>query len=423
MKSNREKSYWFYIHPHTYFSQQKGTVVFFNTLNNKLLEYSDKEIYKFSKKLKYDWNLGVIRVREKEISSKLESFFSDIKYLFMGDLIDTAQKKNKPIQIMPSPKLRYISPELMTDQSKNLLVLDEIFDCLKSITLYINNSCGMNCSFCSHAYRQFACCHKSSTANEISIEDLDGMFQELERFDIGCIDFIGGDIFAYSHLKELINKVNQTKAKKRFHTHVSNIQDTNILELIAESQLNELVILVSSPFDKSQISEKIDLMAKYNIPKKFIFVTETEHDLDQTERIISDFVLTSVHIRPYYNENNLDFFKDFVYIDRDDIVSNKLTLHDIFSRGFFNISNIRKLTILSDKKIYANTNHRPIGTLGNDNLDDIVATELESGKSWRRIRKNVPPCKGCVYNCLCPPISNYEYSIGQYNLCSIFSEE
>jgi pseudo-rSAM protein len=422
MKSKKEKSYWFYIHPHTYLSQNKKKVVFFNTLNNKLLEYSDKEISKFSKKLKYDWNLGVVGIREKEISSKLESFFSDIRNHFMGDLIDTSYRKNKPIQIIPSPKLRYISPELMTDQSKELLVLDEIFDCLKSITLYLTNSCGMNCSFCSQAYRQFTCCHKSSTNNEIPIQDMERMFKELERFDIGRFNFIGGDIFDYSHLNELINKANQTNAKRCYYTHLNNLRETNYLELLAESKLNELVIIVSSPFDKSLFSKKIDLMKKYNIAKKFIFVTETEGDLSNTEQIFSDFSLNSVQIRPYYNKKNLDFFENFVYIDKEDIRHHRLTHHDIFSRGFFNTSNIRKLTILSDKKIYANANHKAIGILGKDQIADIVVKELESGKSWRRIRKNVSPCKGCVYNCLCPPISNYEYSIGRYNLCSIFNE-
>ena len=44
---------------------------------------------------------------------------------------------------------------------------------------------------------------------------------------------------------------------------------------------------------------------------------------------------------------------------------------------------------------------------------------MDKGKSWWKLRTNIKPCNNCLYNLLCPPISNYEYVIGKYNLCNI----
>ncbi len=35
-------------------------------------------------------------------------------------------------------------------------------------------------------------------------------------------------------------------------------------------------------------------------------------------------------------------------------------------------------------------------------------------------RQDVEPCKDCVFNSLCPPISNYEHVMGKHDLCSNF---
>jgi pseudo-rSAM protein len=75
------------------------------------------------------------------------------------------------------------------------------------------------------------------------------------------------------------------------------------------------------------------------------------------------------------------------------------------------------LTVLSNKKVYANLNNPGIEILGRDDILDIVYKEMHKGKSWTKIRKYVTPCKSCVFNALCPPISNYEYTLGKYDLC------
>ncbi|MCP4215580.1 MAG: hypothetical protein GY765_13080 [bacterium] len=49
----------------------------------------------------------------------------------------------------------------------------------------------------------------------------------------------------------------------------------------------------------------------------------------------------------------------------------------------------------------------------------LIYKQLVGRSSWTRVRKNVTPCKSCLFCNICPAISNYEYAIGQYSLCSI----
>jgi pseudo-rSAM protein len=77
------------------------------------------------------------------------------------------------------------------------------------------------------------------------------------------------------------------------------------------------------------------------------------------------------------------------------------------------------LTVLSNGSIYANVNTQRLGSLNGGSLHDVVYKEMYRGKSWRRIRKKVEPCKFCTFDALCPPLSNYEYALGRNNLCHI----
>ena len=55
--------------------------------------------------------------------------------------------------------------------------------------------------------------------------------------------------------------------------------------------------------------------------------------------------------------------------------------------------------------------------------DSASSKEIHESKNWFRTRSKVKPCKSCIYNALCPPISNYEYYLKEYNLCNIINEK
>jgi pseudo-rSAM protein len=108
-----------------------------------------------------------------------------------------------------------------------------------------------------------------------------------------------------------------------------------------------------------------------------------------------------------------------VFIDREDIFQEKSDMRKIQVRGEVNPLHYGHLTILNNGHIHANIYEPKIGKLGNDSLYDVLDKALYKRKSWRRIRAKVKPCNQCVFQMMCPPISNYEYALGRYNLCHV----
>ena len=151
----------------------------------------------------------------------------------------------------------------------------------------------------------------------------------------------------------------------------------------------------------------------------FSFAIQNDDDFTRCQQIISQDHIENYALHPYYNHKNLQFFKDAVFFAKDDVLDAGPNQRDIFTRMAINPLNYGKVTVCSNGHIYANVNTPRLGKLGKDSLHDIVYKEITAGKSWRRTRKHVTPCKSCTFEFLCPPLSNYEYAIGRNNLCHI----
>jgi len=81
--------------------------------------------------------------------------------------------------------------------------------------------------------------------------------------------------------------------------------------------------------------------------------------------------------------------------------------------------NFGKLSVKSTGDIYANLNDKLLGNIMENNIYEIVYKEMKSGNSWFKSKAKVSPCKNCIYDFLCSPISNYEYALKRNNLCTI----
>jgi pseudo-rSAM protein len=181
-------------------------------------------------------------------------------------------------------------------------------------------------------------------------------------------------------------------------------------------------VLIDFPLNKEKLKEAQTLLKQSNVDSTFQFIVEGEKDVEGAEHAISQNNIEKFGFSPYFNGNNTSFFKKNVFIDREDILSSSPSMNEIFARMTLNRFNVGTITIFSNTDIYANVNHSKLGKLGEKDLFLFIARELRYGKSWARIRKNVSPCKRCVFNTLCPPITNYEYALGYYNLCHIMKE-
>jgi pseudo-rSAM protein len=116
---------------------------------------------------------------------------------------------------------------------------------------------------------------------------------------------------------------------------------------------------------------------------------------------------TEVH---YWNLSyeflHMDFFKTQKHIEDDEPLR-------LLNSNFFG-----NLTVLPDGDILSNINAPVLGNIATTPLLKLIAAELEHNHAWRKTR-NEHPCNNCLFQYLCPPVSNYETVFKKMNLCTL----
>ncbi len=421
MRVTGKTSYWLYLHPHVYLAVKGEWAVLYNTLNGHLLEYDrDPEILPVLKRLAADRNLYVVRLGEKEMTAAVVKLVDDIRGGFSGDLLDTSWSSGKPVQLKPMAHLDKSLEELTFAPKLRLLENDEIGDYLDVITLYLTNRCGQNCPSCHFAFKQFPWCTAGGSAlNELGLPDIRRLLDELGTGPAYRFNILGGDILTYSELPALTRLFNQSRFKIHYYVDYLNLEDRKEwLSRLGEGEGNTFHMLVHLPVIEDVFKKSLDLLERYGVDVTVHFIVEKDADFDVTDGLAAGCGLKKVELNPYYNGSNKKFFEENVFIDRDLVQASRPSMRQIFAHMSINVFNFKHLTVLSSGDIYANVNHPKLGRLGKDRILDLIMKEMSGSGPWIKVRKSVTPCKKCVYNALCPPISNYEYVLGRYNLCT-----
>jgi pseudo-rSAM protein len=416
-----KKSYWFYLEPYVY-SVVKGENAFlYNTHNGKaILSRNQPMISRLLRRLKSEKNLYVVKLAERELAvPAIVRFVHKIRTYYMGDLINTALSDGKPFLMMPVLDIEGDVESFKRDAPE--MVGRDIMIYLNELSLYINNVCGHNCPVCRDAYRQFLSCFSDSRrSSELEIGVIDELLEEVRGSRLFAINILGGDIFKYSDFGRLISLLERSPALKSFYVHYRNlVNHGEYLRLIANLN-GELNVLAHFPLDRDVWAEQADLMNKHEIRANYIFVVQREEEVALAEDIVATFKIEEPLLQPFFNGRNKTFFRKHVFINRAMILEARPSLKEIFSRMALNPQQFGKLTVLSNGDIYADINAFRLGKLGRDSLYDALYKEMYHGRSWRRLRTRVLPCRHCVYDVLCPPLSSYEYALGQNNLCHVW---
>ena len=110
-------------------------------------------------------------------------------------------------------------------------------------------------------------------------------------------------------------------------------------------------------------------------------------------------------------DNNLEFFRENVFLSEEEILSQKLTKKDIFRHQALNVSQFGIFYIFPDGTVHPAADAPAIGTL-EDSVHQMIIRELEENFAWRQTRRLMEPCKYCIYCDLCPSPTIYERIIG-----------
>lgn len=118
-----------------------------------------------------------------------------------------------------------------------------------------------------------------------------------------------------------------------------------------------------------------------------------------------------------FNNFNIEFLSENLFLNKEDVSLIENNRREIFAKNVLNINCFGKLAILSDENVYSNINNTKIGNV-DQSLYELVQYELQKGNSWVNFRSS-KPCTECVYQLLCPSLSNYELILGKPNLCHV----
>jgi pseudo-rSAM protein len=416
-------SYWFYLEPFVHTSIKQDNVLFYNTLNGRAIDYKgNPTIIRMIKKLKLRKNLLVVKLTDTDQKcSDISLFVKRIRKYFMGDIIEVSYSAAKPIQMMPQldiqKDIERFKKELKSSVGENIM------NYLREISIHINSHCRQHCSLCKNAHKQFLFCTNKDDDHELEIETIKHLLEEAAGSALSRLNILGGNIFAYSKFKELTVILNQRTIFKTYYIHYLNLHNHLIYIDSLDSDSSRLVVLVPFPIEIHPLKETLRWIGEKNISADVTFVIQSNKEMECAEHTAAQLKMSNFSFKAFYNGRNLGFFKRSVFITRHELLESLVTQKEIFLKMAINPLHFGKLVVLNNGSVYANVNENKIGNIRKASLYDMVYKEMYSGKSWRKLRTTVDPCKDCLYNLLCPPILNYEHTIGRHHLCRIWKEK
>ncbi|MDR0365032.1 MAG: hypothetical protein LBH92_08475, partial [Bacteroidales bacterium] len=257
-----------------------------------------------------------------------------------------------------------------------------------------------------------------SKKRELLLSKIEKIIKEIEKNKVN-INILGGNIFKYSQMESLINYLNRTTYNIFYYFYYKDWIEGYSQQMI--SLINEYdtkIILVDFPYDEKHFKLWESVIEQERI--QVVFIVETYKQMEEAEIIINKFKLKNYIFRPYFNGNNYVFFKKNVFVSEEDCLSVKESLFDLIAKKISNPTFFGKIFIDIQENVYSNINLLPVCNIDDLNLKHLIYNLITDENSiWLKSKYKVAPCNECIYNLLCPPISNYELVFGRNNLCNL----
>lgn len=405
---------WLYLEPYTFISEDANYFFFYNANNGKGISFhKNKEIVPLISQLQDVVNLYSIKIDMKELENEyIYNFVKTIQASGCGDIIEGSLLK--PVVMPPLLNLQRSVERL---KQHDIPISENVLSYLHEVAIYVNGECSLNCKECQYSFKQHLCCTKSNNTLDFTLlKDFLFAISGTEA----SITIVGGDIFQYPELKEILYILRRMSAAHVLVTHWQNIsEDTEVLELFAHESFR-LKIIINGFYSIATIVTLAKKMKQSNIDQLWEINITSLLEYENAEILNEQLVDLNIDVTiiPFYNGENSEFFEENVFTNIEDFDAFKLDRQEIFTLQALNTNDFGKIIIQSDGKVYANVNNEPIGDIKKD-IEKILAKELETGTSWRRTRYEIKPCSQCRFKLICPSPSNYEIAMGKNNLCHV----
>jgi len=406
----KHPQYTFTLFSYVYFHKiENKSFILYNTKTGESIENKSEIYCSFISRIYDPVNLGIIYLNQDDLrDNETCSFINEVISKNMGRLTEKIDNNEKLINLLPTLNLQSDIDKLK--ENDEFSIGENLLNYLNELNIYINNSCDSNCTHCNTYYKHAKSCNKSERKSILDISVVKGLLDSLKYSSLKKINILGGDVFQYPYLEELASLLNSYDFE--FHIWMNYLNWSKN----KGSSLNKIKaifnLIVSLPLDS--ISRK-DLQT--NIDNSIIhFFVESETQVEEIEKICKKQI--NYNLVPIYTGINKNFFEEYIYISKEDIFEGIIPHRTIFCNQKLNSNHFGKLYIMPDGRVKANQNEVVLGNIHHSSILEMIYIELNENTAWRKIRSTYP-CNKCLYQYLCPPLSNYENIIGQNNLCHI----
>jgi pseudo-rSAM protein len=384
-----DKKYWLYIYPVVYCRIEEKRAFLYNTQSGERIETVHSAVLDLLNSMHEKYNLGAICCTGS-VLNKVYPFIVEFCNKKMGNIADIEQMPEKPVQLMPVLNLQ-------CDIEEQRNIGTEILQNLFELNIYPNNHCRQTCRYCNAYYKQVPCCTSASGSETLDVSILQNIVSQIRFGVVGKINILGGNILQYPDLWELSELLADFKDRTHFYIHYMNYERNAILENF------HTVLIVNFPIDKPALDKVLSEIDKEQTSVHFI--VENEEQYTKVEQLVENQNIGKYEIKPFFNGNNIDFFKENVFVNKEDIFSKPLSMREIFKNQKLNSNFFGIRHVFPDGSVKANPNTATLGNMKTDKILDLVYQEMLDNTAWRMIRDS-QSCKECLYQFICPSPSN-----------------
>lgn len=375
-----EKEYWFAFEPYVHINRKRDAALIYNTLDAKYIYVREQEILLFLDDILEKKNNGVVKVKNADLGKKyLLDFIKKVREFYLGDLYDCTVSQGKPIQFYPIMNLQDDVNRIKRLDAKH--IGDKMYSYLYQLTIDVGELIDKSLySFLDKIYTQTR-------------------YSNLREF---CI---------IPHNSIQIGQIQDwAKDKEKSFGHFVWILNTKLASIFTNI-LKESIFVV--------IEDIKDEWNEINVHKvKWIIKITSEVELKFITEWIDKNQIENYNIRPVYNGKNLDFFEKHVFMDEEDILAKPISMQSIMRNQVLNVNDFGKLHINAEGYVFTNKLFPAIGNIHSSSLRLLIHKEMTEGQAWLRTRSK-EPCSECVFQWLCPSLSEHEILIGKEDLCRL----
>lgn len=404
--------YWFYLKSSVYVEFKLQHIFLYDTSDGNYLESTSYDFINLVKELYEDTNLGVILIDDMLLGiPAIKDCVEKILEKDMGSLVNVKEMPIKPISPVPILSLKKDIDKLLSNKDALPYLQQDLGKYLLELNIHLNSNCNLSCPWCNKYDKQFLCCSSDTLMPFLSLSSLKRIFEQIQYLPLSTLNILGGNIFQYEHLGSLDEMGKMYNKVLNIYCHYKDFSVYNF------KGMHTIHLIIPFPVDMERLKTVYTDLGEKCI---FHFIIENKNHYMQIQSIIGTFSINEdiVKIHPFYNGKNIDFFKDFIYLNKEDILCDKISMRDILRNKKLNINTFGSLHILPDGKVKGNLEANEIGNILNQNITEIIFNELKTNTAWRQVR-TAEPCCNCIFQCFCPSPSNYERVIGKANLCHV----